>query len=150
MKKIFNMLAVSMLVLVGLAATASAQDGATKRVQIDFDFYAGKKLMPAGEYVIKLKQNTGTHKYILVKQVKGDGLAIVPSVPSSTRDYLETGSVRFNKYGDQYFLSGVQMSKDRVLHTTLKSRTEREVLRKIAGNERGNKPEKVTTQSSIQ
>jgi hypothetical protein len=150
MKKIFNILAVTTLVLTGLIATASAQEASTKKVQIDFDFYAGKKRMPAGEYIVKLKQNTGTHKLIVVQQVKGGSQAVVASVPSQIKHKLDPGSITFNRYGDQYFLSGVQLGSDRIIHKAIPSRAEREVLKKIAGYDNGSKPEKVTTQTNVQ
>ncbi len=150
-KKIFNILAISTLVVVGMVATASAQEPTrTKDVKIDFDFYAGKKLMPAGEYIVKLLPNTTTHKLILVQQVDGKKQSIVTSVPNQNKANFKPGVLVFNKYGSKYFLSGVQLGSVDVLHTTIKTRTEREVAKGIAKNERASKTEEVVIAGSLQ
>ncbi len=149
-KKIFRILAVSTLVLTGLIATASAQEASMRKVKIDFDFYAGKTLMPAGEYVVKLKSNTGSHKFILIQQVGGDARATLPSTPNQNRKELENGSITFNKYDNEYFLSGVTLGDEGVIHTVVKTRAEREVSKRLATNNADGKPEKAMTQSSEQ
>lgn len=150
-KKMLNILGVSVLVLTGLMATASAQDtSSTKTVKIDFDFYAGKKLMPAGEYRISLRSNTSTHKMILIKQVNGDEQAILASVPYPNKTNYEPGSLVFNRYGEQYFFSAVQLGNGNALHTILKTRAEREIGKKIAKNSNNDKQEEVVTISSVQ
>ncbi|MCI0339158.1 MAG: hypothetical protein L0226_16420 [Acidobacteria bacterium] len=150
-KKIFNILAISTLVVVGMVATASAQEPTrTKDVKIDFDFYAGKKLMPAGEYIVKLLPNTTTHKLILVQQVDGKKQSIVTSVPNQNKANFKPGVLVFNKYGSKYFLSGVQLGSESVLHTTVKTRTEREVAKGIAKNEAARKLEEVVIAGSLQ
>jgi hypothetical protein len=149
-RKLSRILAVATLVLTGMIAVASAQEPATKKVKIDFDFFAGKQLMPAGEYIIKLKSNTTSHKFILVQQVDGSAQATVATVPNQNRRELEQGSITFNKYGSEYYLSGVALGDERVIHSVPKTRAEREVSKKIAANKANGKSEKVMTQSSGQ
>ena len=149
-KRISKILAVATFVLTGLIATASAQEGSIRKVKVDFDFYAGNKLMPAGEYTVKLMSNNQTQKLIMVQQVDGDAHAMLISNPNANHANLESGSVVFNKYGDEYFFSGVQLGKTQLLHTAVKTRNEREVSKRIAKNSAKDKSEKVVTQSSGQ
>jgi hypothetical protein len=134
-KKVYQTLAVASLIVISLVAGASAQDpNRTKVVKIDFDFYAGNKQMPAGAYVVKLLENGNTQKLILIQQQDGNSQAIVASVPNRNRADYKPGVILFNKYGSQYFLSGVQLGDSTVLHTAIKTRAEREILKVIAQN----------------
>jgi len=135
MKKVFKILAITTLILICMVVGASAQEvNRTKSVRIDFDFYAGKKLMPAGDYIVSLLHNGNTQKLILIQQQDGKSQAIVTSVPNRNKGELKPGAILFNKYGSQYFLSGVQLGDSNILHTAIKTRAEREILREIADN----------------
>jgi hypothetical protein len=134
-KKVYQTLAVASLIAISLVAGASAQDPKrTKAVRIDFDFYAGKKLMPAGDYVVKLLENGSTQKLILIQQQDGNSQAIMASVPNQNRADYQPGVILFNKYGSKYFLAGVQLGDATMLHTALKTRAEREILKGLAQN----------------
>ncbi len=149
-RKMLRILAVSTLVLTGLIASASAQDiVGTKRVKIDFDFYAGKKLMPAGEYVIRLMPNTFSTKLILVQQVDGDKQAIIQSVLKHNSGNYKAGTILFNKYGDQHFLAAVQLGNADALHSALKTRAERQAIKDLANENSEGKPAKAVTESSV-
>jgi hypothetical protein len=134
-KKVYKILAITTLILIGMVVGASAQEPTrTKNVRIDFDFYAGKKLMPAGNYIVSLMQNGNTQKLILVQQQNGNSQAIIASVPNRNKGDLKPGAILFNRYGSQYFLAGVQLGDSNTLHTAIKTRAERSILREIAKN----------------
>jgi hypothetical protein len=138
-KRSFQVLAVSALVLCALTGGASAQSLlVAKKVKVDFDFYAGKKLMPAGEYEFKLAPNQQTHNLVHVRRIDGDANAIVTSVHASNRKSLKPGSVVFNKYGDQYYLARVQFGDSDYVHNVIKSKGERRLLRAVAANTNNN------------
>ncbi len=131
-KKSVQVLAVSAFVLCALSAGASAQSLVlAKKVKVDFEFYAGKKLMPAGEYEFNLTPNHQTHKLVQIRRLDGDANAVVPSVPSSGFSNLKPGAIVFNKYGDQYYLAGVKFG-DSGVHKMIKSKSERKLLRAVA------------------
>jgi hypothetical protein len=149
-RKVLRVLAVSTLVLTGLIASAAAQDTVgTRSVKIDFDFYAGKKLMPAGEYVIRLMPNTFSTKLILVQQLDGDKQAIIQSVLKHNNGKYQPGTILFNRYGDQHFLAAVQLGNADSLHAALKTRAERQVIKGLANESSEVKPAKVVTESSV-
>src|SRR5689334_18894565 len=130
MKKLFQVLAISALVLTGLVASASAQSVATStKIKVDFDFNVGNQQLPAGEYRIKTLNDPQPQKLFLVQRLDGKGQAIVSSIPNQNRGKVQPGAVTFNKYGDQYFLGGVQLGDGSVNNEVTKSRTERNLLR---------------------
>jgi hypothetical protein len=134
-KKVYKILAITTAILICMVVGASAQEATrTKSVRIDFDFYAGKKLMPAGAYIVSLVRNNDTQKLILIQQQDGKSQAIIASVPNRNKADLKPGAILFNKYGSQYFLAGVQLGDSNILHTAIKTRAEREILREIARN----------------
>ncbi|HKQ75572.1 MAG TPA: hypothetical protein VJ810_17880 [Blastocatellia bacterium] len=138
-KRSFQVLAVSALVLYALTAGASAQSlVAAKKVKVDFDFYAGKKLMPAGEYEFTLTPNHQTHKLVHIRRTDGDANAIVTSVPGSNLKGLQPGAIVFNKYGDQYYLARVTLGDSGYVHNVVKSKGERKLLRAVAANVNAN------------
>lgn len=138
-KRSFQVLAVSAFVVCALTAGASAQSLlVAKKVKVDFDFYAGKKLMPAGEYEFKLTPNHQTHNLVHVRRIDGDANAIVTSVHASNKRNLKPGSVVFNKYGDQYYLARVQFGDSDYVHNVIKSKSERRLLRAVAANTNNN------------
>ena len=138
-KRSLQILAVSALVLSALTAGASAQSlVVAKKVKIDFDFYAGKKLMPAGEYEFKLTPNHQTHKLVQIHQIGGDANAIVASVPSLNVKELKPGAIVFNRYGDQYYLARLQFGDSAYVHNVIKSKSERKLLRAVAASSNNN------------
>src|SRR5262245_6516548 len=119
-KKSVQMLAVSALVLCALTAGASAQSALmTKKVSVDFDFYAGKKLMPAGEYEFKLTPNH-SHRLVQVINTKTGALSIVASMPNQNTKNAKPGEIKFNKYGDRYYLSRIQLGDETMIHDIIK------------------------------
>jgi len=134
-KRSVQLLAVSALVLCAVTASASAQSSVvSKNVKVDFDFYAGKKLMPAGEYEFKLSPNHQTHKLVHVRQVGGKANAIVASVPNLNTKGAKPGEIVFNKYGDRYYLARVQIGDSGYVHNVVKTKSERKLLRAVAVN----------------
>ncbi|MGE0128791.1 MAG: hypothetical protein AB7U82_11990 [Blastocatellales bacterium] len=135
LKRSFQMLAVSVIALCALTASASAQAVAiSERVKVDFDFYAGKKLMPAGEYEFKLAPNHQTHRLVQIRQIGGDAFATIPSVQNMNRKNVESGAIVFNKYGDQHYLARVQLGDSTYIHDVIKSKSERKLLKTIVAN----------------
>lgn len=133
MKKAFQMLAISAVVLVGLVASASAQStSASTRMKVGFDFNVGNTQLPAGEYRIKIVNNDHARKLILVESLEGKPQAIVAGLPSQGSDELAGGEVQFTRYGDKYFLNSIRMGNEQIVHQLLKSRSEREAERESA------------------
>jgi hypothetical protein len=132
-KRSLQVLAVSAIALCALTAGASAQSLiVAKKVKVEFDFYAGKKLMPAGEYEFKLTPNHQTHKLVQVRQLDGSAIATITSVPSSSFKSLKPGAIVFNKYGDQYYLARLRFGDSEYAHSVIKSKRERKLLNDVS------------------
>lgn len=144
MKGMFKGLAVVMMLAAGLVSTAAAQElPKTRAMKIDFDFYAGKTVMPAGEYEFQLVSSTGPHKLIRIREINSDKQVLLTAIPNRNAQNLDSGSVGFNKYGDQYFLTGVQLGDRNYFHTVLKTSMERDIAKQFNGR-------RINTQSSGQ
>ncbi|HEX9004355.1 MAG TPA: hypothetical protein VGB07_30860 [Blastocatellia bacterium] len=125
MKKLLQGLTVSALMLAGLAVSASAQSSvASTKVKVGFDFTVGNKQLPAGEYRIKAV-NDGPGRLLRVESLDGKATAIISGIKSSNRGSLKADQVKFNRYGDQYFLSTVRFGNEPTVHQVVRSRSER-------------------------
>jgi hypothetical protein len=97
---------------------------------VGFEFMAGNKQLPAGDYRIKVLNNEGSGKLIRVESLDGKKVAIITGIQGSNRKGLKADQVEFNKYGDKYFLSGIRFGNEPAVLKITRSRSERE-----AGNQ---------------
>jgi hypothetical protein len=76
--------------------------------KIPFDFAIGQKAMPAGDYRISCT----TNGLVTVRELGGKHSAMTLTTPGGTappsvRQAEDKGVLVFQRYGDEYFLSGV-------------------------------------------
>jgi hypothetical protein len=99
---------VAALVVVALlgvtAIPASAQLVGPMTVEVPFAFVAGKKVLPAGTYVI----SPSTRSTVLVRTPRGEHASIVTTMASDAKSALGRSEVLFKRYGDTYYLSEVR------------------------------------------
>ena len=124
------------LVLAGLlfsvnAAPASAQSLGRVQVKIPFDFVAGKKALPAGEYTLDRSQLN----LLTVRRTDGSASAIFSAIPADSTSALSRTELVFNRYGDQYFLSQVRPSADTLVYRVPRSKIEERLARSSPGPE---------------
>lgn len=132
MKNVVRMLLLSAVVLAGLAVSAAAQSAGPQKAQVDFDFYVGNKLMPAGEYAIKPVSQDISHGVVMIEQVNGNAKAAVQTFPARTAENLKPGSLLFKKYGDNHYLSAFQLGNENYMHQIMKNTESRIVKREAA------------------
>jgi hypothetical protein len=72
------------------------------RATIPFDFHAGDRLMPAGEYVI---QEQGP--WVIFNRADGKASGALLTFGASGRGQAQDARLEFKRYGDEYFLSTV-------------------------------------------
>ena len=111
------------LATLSLAATSLAQSRPAIKVNVPFNFVAGAKTMPAGEYQIQTERSG----VVLIQS--GDSKSSTNLAAHSAQDTAMSGvaALRFNRYGDRYFLSQVWTGSD-VGQELLKSRAEKEQI----------------------
>jgi hypothetical protein len=135
LKRSIQTLVVSALVLCAFTAAASAQVVlTTRKVNVDFDFYAGKKLMPAGDYEFKVTPNSQAQGLVRVRNLSTGEVTILNSIGDRGVKNAKPGVIVFNKYGDQYFLSRLHLGDDNNVQAIIKGKNERKLLRNIAAN----------------
>ncbi len=87
-----------------LAAAGYAQSGEELKVVVPFDFVAGGRTLPAGQYTVSQPANSGA--VVIRSDGSTPGVAILANrVGSSGKK--EIGHLVFHRYGDRYFLSEV-------------------------------------------
>ncbi len=121
-------LVVTALLLVGVAASARAQ-GIETVTNVPFGFTAGDTNLPRDRYrIVPLPGQNG------VFMIRGERHGVVlMSVTDRGNDREPEPRLTFHRYGDQYFLRGVQLGDGRILHLP-ETRAEREAAESVAAN----------------
>jgi hypothetical protein len=86
------------------AITLTQVQGQTEslRATIPFEFFVGRILLPAGEYVIQHR----SPGLIIVREQSGRHTAMATLTIGEYRlNPLKTGELEFNRYGETYFLA---------------------------------------------
>jgi|ERR1700722_3035088 hypothetical protein len=85
-----------------LAGTGLHAQSVDVQATIPFDFHAGDRLMPAGEYVIHEQGPC-----VIFKNADGKASGAVMTFGVSGRGPAQDARLEFNRYGDEYFLLAV-------------------------------------------
>jgi hypothetical protein len=112
------------LATLSLAATSLvAQSKPLIKVNVPFNFVAGAKTLPAGEYQV----HTERSNVVLIQSM--DSKSNMNLIAHSAEDRKMDGvaALRFNRYGDRYFLSEIWHGSD-VGQQLSKSRAEKEQI----------------------
>ena len=96
--------AVFILSLAGLTGLANAQSGSTIVAEVPFNYIANGKVMAAGETRVKIENNGQAYLWIAAENRSAFAM---PVPDDSTKPAAET-KLTFHRYGDRYFLAGVQ------------------------------------------
>ncbi|MDP2999862.1 MAG: hypothetical protein Q8N47_20425, partial [Bryobacterales bacterium] len=124
-KRIAGTLSV-LTVLVLLAVPLAAQTRKLK-ADIPFEFTAGSKVMPAGEYSIVLRSDLSGVAQLVATDAKESAFAMGYGIGGGNSQ--AESRLTFNKYGNQYFLAEVWTQGLSSGVGFQKSRTERELSR---------------------
>ncbi len=108
-----------------MSSTCVAHAQETMKVNIPFDFVAGDRSLPAGEYSVNV---TGAmHTLILVDRNVAGTSAILGTNAALAPEPQSQSKLIFNRYGDRYFLSQVWMQGNTRGRQLLKSAREKEI-----------------------
>lgn len=110
-KQLFGTFAILSLLLAHAVVSVQAQSRSRVTAHIPFAFQIGDKTLPAGDYSVKrLSSNS-----LLVRSEDGD-VSILAHAPRSVQHSNDakpsTEKLVFRRYGDQYFLAQVWMTRD--------------------------------------
>lgn len=119
-------LSILALALALLTTAAVAQNtGAILRADVPFAFVAGKQVIPAGQVVVRETGINNNTLWVGNDDAKS-GTLLIPNRSESLRAAGQTMLV-FHKYGNQYFLAGVEREGDQSGYAFPTSTTEKEL-----------------------
>jgi len=117
------MLAVSLIVLSGMAVAQSIRGHVT--AQVPFDFMVGNKTIPAGECVVQSSSPDG--RVLLVRNLEAKAsLLAMSSQTESNKESADTVLI-FERYGDRYFLSAIRVEGSNRTYHLPQSKAEAEL-----------------------
>jgi len=98
------------VVLVGLVAAIAQANGfmgydLEVKFKVPMAFYAGDKLLPAGEY--EVKQTGGEQANTILIRGKGKNEAVVSVEIVNSSKPVKDSEVTFNKYGDRDYIASI-------------------------------------------
>jgi len=116
---------VGVMALTAMASTRVAQAQQPLIVNVPFEFVAGGKTLPAGEYSVKV---SGPQRTLLVidRQDASASVFIGANSVVATEPQAESKLI-FNRYGDRYFLSQVWTAGNPRGSQLMKSAREKEI-----------------------
>ncbi|MBK9166666.1 MAG: hypothetical protein IPM24_04285 [Bryobacterales bacterium] len=116
----------ALFLVAGLAVFPAAAESPVV-VDVPFAFYAGDRLMPAGEYVLG-PLGDSTFDTLLMAAASGDRLIVGNIFTTASRKKVGTRVV-FNKYpGERYFLAQTWVEGEPLGREMRKSQRERQVV----------------------
>jgi hypothetical protein len=131
-KYILSASAMFVLMLTMAVVNIQAQSQNPLTANIPFDFQIGDKRLPAGEYQIRVVNQSSDKTALLVKSADGKVARMVLTQLVQSSKAQEKASMVFNRYGDQYFLAQVWTAADNFGLALTKSRAERSMERELA------------------
>jgi len=125
-KKILNTLA-GLILLYAVAAPLQAGSilNHEMTVTIGFEFAAGDKLLPAGDYTLQLNPERGT----VVLRGEGQKPLMLLTARKESRSVPQRGKLVFQRYGTSFFLNEVWSQDNNTGQTLAPSAREKEMAR---------------------
>ena len=119
------------LATLNLAATSLvAQHRPAIKANVPFDFVAGGKMLPAGEYQIQTEQAN----VLSIRSMDFKSNANLSAHSAQDTQMSGVAALRFNHYGDRYFLSQIWTGSDRGQELP-KSRAEKEQIAAVPAHQ---------------
>lgn len=133
MKKYLTLAIAMMMVMAVVAITAEAQVFGSKqmRAQIPFAFNVGKKVLPAGEYTVKVLNPNSDRTVLQIRSTDGRMSALVQTNGIKS-DNPDAAKLVFNCYGDTYYFAQAQMAGNSTTLAAVKTSAERNKAHEIA------------------
>ena len=124
MKYAKRMLAL-MLTMLPVLAVAQLQDAKQIVAQVPFKFMVGDKMLPAGECVVARASADG--KTVAIRNWSAAASLFSSVSAVETKNTTPGYALVFHKYGDRYFLTGLQLRGSRTIYRLPETRAEGEM-----------------------
>jgi hypothetical protein len=131
MKYSARILAIAVMMM-PFMATAQSQDSQKIEAQVPFEFMAGNHLVPAGKCTVQATERYGN--VVLIRNQKTS----LYSLATSSQDEKTVGAnaLIFHKFGDRYFLVGMELAGSHVMFTLPETKAEAELrAQNVTGTE---------------
>ena len=116
-----------MLAALSLVSTSlSGQSKLAMRMKIPFDFVAGEKAFPAGEYTVQT--GGGLANSVWIRSEDPSKNLVLFSHSTVVQQAQGESWLRFHRYGDRYFLSQILIEGNGTGQELRRSRAEREYI----------------------
>jgi len=124
MKRASWLVSVTLLVLSGMAA-AQLNSGSKIVAQVPFDFVVANKVVPAGEWVVRLATMDG---HILdISNAQTNAGVFSMSFRTETKEPASYYALVFKQYGNCYFLEGIKLQGSKITYRLPESKAEAEL-----------------------
>jgi len=121
----------AVVMIVAASASVKAQSLQYKlTANVPFDFTVSDKKLPAGKYSISRAQTSNGDLVLQIVSADGQKNISRLTIPVITHKPMNQGTLVFNRYGNDYYLSEVWPAGGSTGRELLKSRTERDLARK--------------------
>ncbi|HEU0254163.1 MAG TPA: hypothetical protein VFR12_14105 [Pyrinomonadaceae bacterium] len=133
MKKL-SYIPIAIVILAGvLSVNTHAQTSSSQRVfaNIPFAFNVGNVTLPAGRYTITVLNPSSDRRVLQIRSANGRSSAMIMTT-GITANASDDAKLVFDRYGDRYFFSKVQMAGDTTSFAAVKSSTEKAERRVVA------------------
>ena len=116
-----------------LAGVTAFADEDRVKANIPFDFIAGKKTLPAGEYTIE-RGMSGERDVLLIRSADNHHVLFLLAQDTLARQTPTETALLFSKIEDKYFLYKIWIAGEDTGREIPKPRAERELERHLATN----------------
>jgi hypothetical protein len=121
----------AVVMIVAASASVKAQSLQYKlTANVPFDFTVSDKKLPAGKYSISRAQTSNGDLVLQIVSANGKENISRLTIPVISHKPMNQGTLVFNRYGNDYYLSEVWPAGGSTGRELLKSRTERDLARK--------------------
>jgi len=115
---------VTLVVLSGMAA-AQLNSGSKIVTQVPFEFVVANKVVPAGEWVVRIAIVDGN--ILDISNAQTNAGVFSPSSRTEAKQPASYYALVFKQYGDRYFLSGIKLQGSKIAYRLPESKAEAEL-----------------------
>lgn len=116
--------AVTLVVLSGMAV-AQLMGSSRIAAQVPFEFVVANKIVPAGECVVQAATMDG--RVLMIDNAGAKASLFSTWTETESEQSASHYTLVFNRYGDQYFLTGIKLQGSKIAYHLPQSKAEREL-----------------------
>jgi hypothetical protein len=118
-------LVVVMVVVLSGLATAQLRSNSKIVAQVPFDFMVANTIVPAGECAVEVATMDG--KILLIRNADSNVSLFSRSFLTEGKQGSSGYALVFKRYGDRYFLSGIELEGSKIAYRLPESKVEAEL-----------------------